>query len=83
MILEKAYIEKVSLDHRKKFAQFFTPESISKIMVDWILGYNNLNTLLEPAFGLGIFSRLILKEKKDINIKGFDVDPVIFKTAKK
>jgi len=82
MISEKTYTKKVSLSHRKKFAQFFTPEPIAQMMVDWLLGNSELTTLLEPAFGLGVFSRLFLNRKKDIQITGFDVDPVIFESAK-
>jgi len=82
MILEKTYTNKVSLSHRKKFAQFFTPEPIAQKMVGWLLGNSELTTLLEPAFGLGVFSRLSLNRKKSIQITGFDVDPVIFETAK-
>lgn len=82
MILEKDYKKQTNLAHRKKFAQFFTPEPVAKIMIDWILDKPQIQTLLEPAFGLGVFSRLILEQKKDINITCFDVDPVIFEIAK-
>ena len=82
MILEKEYKKQSSLSHRKKFAQFFTPEPVAEIMIDWILDMPKVQTLLEPAFGLGIFSRLILKQKKDIIITSFDVDPKIFEIAK-
>lgn len=82
MILEEKYIKKVSLLHRKKFAQFFTPESIAQIMVNWILGNDHLKSILEPAFGLGIFSRLLLNRKQEISLTGFEIDPVIFETAK-
>jgi adenine-specific DNA-methyltransferase len=82
MILEKEYKNQTSLSHRKKFAQFFTPEPIAKIMIDWVLDKPDVQTLLEPAFGLGVFSRLILEQKKDIDITSFDVDPIIFEIAK-
>ena len=82
MILEKKYLEKVSLKHRQKYAQFFTPEAVAQIMVNWLLEKNNISTLLEPAFGLGIFSRLFLNIKKEVKITGFDIDPIIFETAK-
>ncbi len=82
MVLEKDYIKKVSLTHRKKFAQFFTPNPIAELMCDWLLQDNNFTTLLEPAFGLGIFTRIILNKKQDIEITGFDVDKTIFDTAK-
>ncbi len=81
MVLEKIYIEKVNLSHRKKFAQFFTPETIADLMADWLIGNKKLKTVLEPAFGLGVFSRNLLKKKPIINIKGFDIDETIFKEA--
>ncbi len=82
MILEKEYSEKFSLVHRKKFAQFFTPEPIAQIMINWLLKNDSISTLLEPAFGLGIFSRLFLSNKREIIIKGFEIDPIIFQIAK-
>lgn len=80
--IESAYSKSISLGHRKKFAQFFTPFPIADTMVKWILGNKKLKTVLEPAFGLGVFSRAILSQKKDINIKGFEIDETILKNAK-
>lgn len=82
MILENTYLDKVSLAHRQKFAQFFTPEVIAQIMVDWVLGNNKVSTLLEPAFGLGIFSRLSLNNQNKIQITGFEIDTTIYEIAK-
>jgi adenine-specific DNA-methyltransferase len=82
MILEKEYKKQTSLSHRKKYAQFFTPEPVAKMMIDWVFDKSQVQTLLEPAFGLGVFSRLVLEQKKDISITSFDVDPVIFEIAK-
>lgn len=81
MILEEKYISQVSLEHRKKFAQFFTPDNIAQLMVNWVSN-NNISTLLEPAFGLGIFSRLILKNNHNIKVTGFEIDPNIYHIAK-
>ena len=82
MIVEQEYIKKTKINHRKKYAQFFTPEPIAKIMCDWLLQDDNFTTLLEPAFGLGIFSRIILKKKPDVHITGFDVDKNIYNIAR-
>ncbi|MFN0216087.1 MAG: Eco57I restriction-modification methylase domain-containing protein [Saprospiraceae bacterium] len=79
--IEKEYSKLISLEHRKKYAQFFTPLPIASLMADWLLGYNNLNTVLEPAFGLGIFSRILLSKKSDLTIKCFEVDKTIFSNA--
>ncbi|MDD2653180.1 MAG: Eco57I restriction-modification methylase domain-containing protein [Sulfurimonas sp.] len=81
--IENDYSKSISIEHRKKFAQFFTPFPIADAMSKWILGNDQLKSVLEPAFGLGIFSRAILNHKKDVYIKGFEVDDTIFDNAKK
>jgi adenine-specific DNA-methyltransferase len=81
--IEFEYSKQISLEHRKKFAQFFTPHSIAELMTEWLLGNENLQTVLEPAFGLGIFSRTLLSRKNDLQIKGFEIDDIIFEQAKK
>ena len=80
--LEIEYAKFTSLEHRKTFAQFFTPVPIADLMAKWILGNNDLKTVLEPAFGLGIFSRAILSSKKFVNITGYEVDYKIYEKAK-
>lgn len=81
--IEQQYCSQVSLAHRKQFAQFFTPQPIAELMADWLLGNAQMKTVLEPAFGLGVFSRTLLKKKQTITIKGFDVDNQIFSYAQK
>jgi adenine-specific DNA-methyltransferase len=80
--IETDYVKSVSMEHRKKFAQFFTPFSIAKLMTKWLLGNKNLKSVLEPAFGLGVFSRVLLSQKNKIQIKGFEIDTTIFEKSK-
>lgn len=80
--LENKYSESISIQHRKKYAQFFTPFSIAELMVKWLLGNPNLTNVLEPAFGLGIFSRILLNQNSKISIKGFEIDQNIYQNAK-
>ena len=80
--VEKRYSKLISLEHRKKFAQFFTPYQLASLMADWLLGNPNLITVLEPAFGLGVFSRALSSKKKDLLITGIDVDDKICAEAK-
>jgi adenine-specific DNA-methyltransferase len=80
--VEKSYSKLISLEHRKRFAQFFTPFQLASIMADWLFGNQNMQTVLEPAFGLGVFSRALLSKKNDLSIKGFDIDEKIFAEAK-
>ena len=79
--IEQDYLNATSLQHRKKFAQFFTPPEIADFMAKWLLQNPNLKNILEPAFGLGIFSRTLLQYKTDLSIKGFETDSVIFAKA--
>ncbi|MDR0619095.1 MAG: SAM-dependent methyltransferase [Bacteroidales bacterium] len=79
---EATYTKQVSLEHRKKFAQFFTPVPIAELLTKWLLGNKNLQTVLEPALGLGVFARILLSKKNELRIKGFEVDDVIFRQAK-
>ena len=81
--IESDYVRRTPLEHRKKFAQFFTPESIANLMACWLLQNDRLETVLEPAFGLGIFSRAMLSKKSNIHIKGFDVDDRILGEAQR
>lgn len=80
--IEHKYSKSVSLEHRKKYAQFFTPYRFASLMADWLLKHQNLKTVLEPAFGLGVFSRALLSKKPGLSIKGFEIDEAIFHEAK-
>ena len=80
MTLEEKYISNVSLNHRKKYAQFFTPNNIAHFMCKWILGAAKINSILEPAYGLGIFSRTI-RTSCDIKIDAYETDDIILSHA--
>ena len=75
---EKEYVKITPIEHRKKFAQFFTPEQISDFMATWVLnGRKGKVDILEPAFGLGIFSRSMHKLNPQIRVVGYDIDKTI------
>ena len=80
MTLEKKYIASTSLDHRKKYAQFFTPEKIAEFMCQWVLQGKQKTRFLEPAYGLGIFSR-ILAQNTTLPVDAYEIDKHIFESA--
>lgn len=80
--VERRYSKLISLEHRKRFAQFFTPFQLASLMADWLFGNQNLQTVLEPAFGLGVFTRALLSKKSGLSIKGFEIDETILSEAK-
>ena len=82
MISTKEYSEKVGIAHRKKYAQFFTPEDISDFMASWVLSNAHRGAdILDPAFGLGVFCCSLLKINKDIKVTGYDVDEKVLNAA--
>jgi adenine-specific DNA-methyltransferase len=84
MMTETEYAKKIPFDHRKKFAQFFTPEQISDFMASWVLGdTKGKMDILEPAFGLGVFSRSLYKLNPQVRIVGYDIDKTIYTYANK
>ena len=82
MISTKEYSERVGIAHRKKYAQFFTPEIISDFMANWILANTfKCTRVLDPAFGLGVFCHFFLKINKELQVTGYDIDDKILSAA--
>lgn len=80
MTLEQKYIASTTLDHRKKYAQFFTPEKIAEFMCHWVLQGKQKTRVLEPAYGLGIFSR-VLAQNTNLPVDAYEIDGRIFASA--
>lgn len=80
MTLEQKYITSTPLDHRKRYAQFFTPEKIAEFMCRWVLQGKQKTRVLEPAYGLGIFSR-ILAQNTTLPVDAYEIDRQIFASA--
>ncbi|MDE6643750.1 MAG: N-6 DNA methylase [Muribaculaceae bacterium] len=80
MTPEQKYIESTSIEHRKKYAQFFTPEKIAEFMCQWVLQGKQKTRILEPAYGLGIFSR-IFAQNSTLPVDAYEIDEKIFTSA--
>ena len=80
--IEASYAAATPLAHRKKYAQFFTPAVIADLMADWLALSEGLRDVLEPAFGLGVLTRHLLRKRSGITIKGFDIDENILGWAR-
>lgn len=75
--IEIEYNQSTELEHRKNLGQFFTPYTIAKFMAKWVLGgREKIDSLLDPAIGLGILTRAVLEELGDrtCKITGYDID---------
>ena len=83
MDLEEQYLNKTELEHRKKFAQFFTPPPIAEFLCNYVVESKvKPKEILEPAFGLGIFSRVLrsvfnYKQKIDC----FEIDDMVIEAG--
>jgi adenine-specific DNA-methyltransferase len=76
---EDGYTASVAEGHRKKLGQFFTPMPVAEFMAKWVVGNPRARTILDPAIGMGIFFRSILKLEKQnsYEFSGYDIDPTI------
>jgi len=72
---ESEYIKNTPVSHRKDYGQFFTPPSVSRLMAQWVLK-DEPRTILDPAFGLGVFYDEIIKLKanREIQFVGYEID---------
>lgn len=74
MSFEEDYTGLVGLAHRKRLAQFFTPPSIARFMVEWVLSGEGGKVLHDPAFGLGAF---FAASPEGCSFTGIDADGAI------
>ena len=72
---ESEYIKQTPISYRKEYGQFFTPSSVARLMVQWIMKDNPIN-VLDPAFGLGVFYDEVLNTKPchQLNFTGYEID---------
>lgn len=82
MMTEREYMNRIGTEHRKKYAQFFTPEPIAAFMTQWMMeGLEGCARILEPAFGLGVFSRQLFHAHPEASVTGYDIDETIYNYA--
>lgn len=80
--IQKNYLLETSVEHRKKFAQFFTPEPIAKLMSEWLFKNKSLQKVLDPACGLGVFSDILLSKNINLKIVTYETDEIIYNKSK-
>lgn len=79
---ERSYRELIPFAHRRRYGQFFTPEPIAELMLEWV-GPVAQESLLDPAVGPGVFLRLARKRFPQANLVGVDIEPVALEAAKR
>ena len=80
---ERDYISEIPASYRKDFGQFFTPSLVAHLMAEWVMkGYPK--TVLDPAFGLGIFYDEIKKinSHKKLQFTAYEIDKHILSYLK-
>lgn len=72
---ESDYILETPTSYRKDYGQFFTPSSVARLMVTWVMK-DDPKTILDPAFGLGIFYDEIreIDPRKKVELTGYEID---------
>jgi len=77
-MFESKYISNTTLSYRRDYGQFFTPLPIANLMVRWVLK-DCPRTLLDPAFGLGVFYDTMIKivTTQPVEFTGYEIDESI------
>ena len=72
---ELDYISETPISYRKNYGQFFTPSSVARLMAKWIMK-GDPKSILDPAYGLGVFYDEIKKinPHKNIQFTGYEID---------
>jgi len=72
---ETKYIDETSLNHRKDYGQFFTPNPVAHLMAEWVMK-DDPKTILDPAFGLGVFYDEVIKinSGNQVVFTGYEID---------
>ncbi len=78
---EASYAACVPLAHRKRYAQFFTPEPIARLMAEWISEINPSN-VLDPACGPGILLRVMCELIPRVKLTAIDIDAVALEACR-
>lgn len=75
---ELEYTLKTPISHRKDCGQFFTPPSVARLMAEWITK-DDPKSILDPAFGLGIFYDAIhqINPHNNWQFTGYELDKFI------
>jgi adenine-specific DNA-methyltransferase len=71
------YITSSSVEHRKKLCQFFTHDRVADFMVQWVSSKGTVDSLYDPAFGLGAFYQAALRQQYQGKIYGAEIDEEI------
>lgn len=72
---ETEYMKDTPIGHRKNYGQFFTPEPVSRLMLQWVMKCKP-NTILDPAFGLGVFYDEATRgeSRRNMHFTGYEID---------
>lgn len=72
---ESKYTSETPFSYRKDYGQFFTPPTVARIMAKWVMK-DDPKTILDPAFGLGVFYDEIMKinSSPQVQFIGYEID---------
>jgi len=79
---EASYRDAVPEIHRRRLAQFFTPETAASLMTDWVMAVRP-GRVLDPCTGTGVFVRQVLAREPGCRVTALDVDPLVLAAARK
>ena len=80
--ISNQYYAETDIKYRKLHGQYFTPESLKRVALDFIT-IKNGSKILENSCGSGEFIKSILERNKNVTIDAYDIDQKLVSLVKK
>lgn len=71
--ISQQYYDETDLEYRKKYGQYFTPETLKSKALD-LITIEDGSRILENSCGSGEFIKSILERNKNVTIDAYDID---------
>lgn len=79
--IDDLYIQTIPKEKRAENEQFLTPNGIAEFLISWAIN-GEQGSLLDPAVGTGVFLSKSSEKAPELNLHGYDVDPLMLQTTR-
>lgn len=79
--IDDVFTQTVPKEERAENEQFLTPGGIAGFLVDWCID-DTQGSLLDPAVGTGVFLSAAAEKTPELDLYGYDVDPLMLQTTR-
>lgn len=79
--IDELFTQTVPKEKRAENEQFLTPNGIAEFLVNWAIN-DEQGSLFDPAVGTGVFLSKATEKAPELDLHGYDVDPLMLQTTR-